>query len=60
MNYSISYVTSSRYDTGDENNFEQPAIFWKQVLNAQERSDLVNNIVESLRLAKDFIQVRHA
>jgi hypothetical protein len=46
-----------RYESSDENNFEQPAMFWKNVLDAEERSRLVTNIANSLQLAKDFIQV---
>ncbi|XP_065211704.1 peroxisomal catalase 1-like [Planococcus citri] len=47
-----------RYETADENNFEQPRLFWKNVLSVDERERLVQNIVDHLKEADDFIQER--
>lgn len=49
----------NRYDSGTtEDNYEQPSIFWKDVLNEQEKKRLVDNIVDHLRGAAAFIQER--
>eukprot|EP01080_Neovahlkampfia_damariscottae_P008253 gene8253-77_t len=40
------------------NNFEQPAAFWVNVLNDQEKTFLVENIVGHLKNAKKEIQAR--
>ncbi|PSN53034.1 Catalase, partial [Blattella germanica] len=48
----------ARYNTGDEDNFTQPQIFWRKTLNAQERERLVKNIVSHLKDATGFIQER--
>uniref|UniRef100_A0A6M2DT65 Catalase n=1 Tax=Xenopsylla cheopis TaxID=163159 RepID=A0A6M2DT65_XENCH len=47
-----------RIDSGDEDNFSQPAIFWSKVLTPEERQRLVENIVGHLRNAAPFIQQR--
>ncbi|CAB3377694.1 Hypothetical predicted protein [Cloeon dipterum] len=47
-----------RYNSGDEDNFSQATDFWNKVLNADERTRLVNNIVDHLKDAADFIQDR--
>ncbi|XP_065348193.1 catalase-like [Cloeon dipterum] len=47
-----------RYNSGDEDNFSQATEFWNKVLNADERTRLVNNIVDHLKDAADFIQDR--
>lgn len=47
-----------RYDTGAEDNYSQARNFYQKVLNAQEKKNLVNNIVGSLKDAADFIQER--
>ncbi|XP_054716631.1 catalase-like [Uloborus diversus] len=49
---------AARYDTSDDDNFTQPGIFYRKVLNEGERSRLVNNIVSSLSNAEEFIQER--
>jgi catalase len=46
-----------RYNSGDEDNFSQPSIFWKKTLKPEERERLVQNIVDHLKDAADFIQV---
>jgi catalase len=48
-----------RYNTGDDDNFSQPSIFWKKTLKPEERDRLVQNIVDHLKDAADFIQVDH-
>ncbi|XP_067013712.2 catalase [Anabrus simplex] len=48
----------AKYNTADEDNFSQPALFWKNVLNEDERTRLVENIVGHLKDAADFIQER--
>lgn len=47
-----------RYSSKDDNNFEQPALFWQNVLGADERERLIQNIANSLKFAVDFIQER--
>ncbi|XP_049804743.1 catalase [Schistocerca nitens] len=47
-----------RYNTDDDDNVSQPAVFWKKTLNEQERQRLVDNIVDHLRHAVGFIQER--
>nr|WBY51145.1 catalase [Holotrichia parallela] len=49
---------AKRYDTGDEDNYSQPAVFYRKTLNEEERTRLVSNIVGSLKNAADFIQKR--
>lgn len=48
----------ARYNTGDDDNFSQPSIFWKKTLKPEERDRLVQNIVDHLKDAADFIQER--
>ena len=55
--WTLVFLANLRYESADENDFDQAASFWNQVLNAEERARLVMNIANSLRLAKDFIQV---
>ena len=53
-----NFPFTCRYDTArDENNFEQPRIFWRNVLNEDERTRLVQNLVNDLKRTADFIQV---
>jgi len=47
-----------RYETADENNFEQTGIFWNQTLNEKERTRLVQNIAGHMKDAQEFIQKR--
>lgn len=47
-----------RYETGDEDNFTQVGIFFRKVLNQQERERLTDNIAGSLSQAQEFIQKR--
>ncbi|XP_069691153.1 catalase-like [Periplaneta americana] len=48
----------ARHDSGDEDNFSQPSLLWRNVLKSDERDRLVQNIVDSLKNAADFIQDR--
>jgi len=52
-----SCALSCRYNSGDEDNFSQPALFWRNVLKPDERDRLVQNIADHLKNAADFIQV---
>ena len=47
-----------RFETGDEDNFTQVGIFFRKVLNQQERERLTDNIAGSLSGAQEFIQKR--
>ncbi|XP_037908348.1 catalase isoform X3 [Hermetia illucens] len=48
-----------RYSSGDtEDNFTQPADFWNNVLNAEQKDRLVRNIAGHLKDASTFIQER--
>jgi catalase len=47
-----------RFDSGDEDNFSQPAIFWNNVLDEAARKRLVSNIAGHVVNAKEFIQER--
>lgn len=47
-----------RYNTADDDNFTQVTVFWRKVLNEQERTALVNNIVGHLCMAQSFLQER--
>lgn len=47
-----------RFQTGDEDNFSQPATYWSKTLNKKERTDLVNNIAGNLKNAQKFIRKR--
>lgn len=46
----------NRFDSGDEDNYSQPAIFWNEVLDEDARERLVTNIADHLSNAMDFIQ----
>uniref|UniRef100_A0A182YQA8 Catalase n=1 Tax=Anopheles stephensi TaxID=30069 RepID=A0A182YQA8_ANOST len=48
----------NRYETGDEDNFSQPAVFYRRVLDDAGRKRLVNNIVGHLKNASLFLQER--
>lgn len=47
-----------RFDSGDEDNFSQPTIFWNTVLDDAARKRLVSNIAGHLVNAQPFIQER--
>lgn len=57
---SVCNVTGDvkRYDSGAEDNYSQARTFYQKVLNAQEKKNLINNVVGSLKDAADFIQER--
>ncbi|XP_017758285.1 PREDICTED: catalase [Eufriesea mexicana] len=44
-----------RYEPQNEDDFGQATLFWRRVLNSEEKARLVNNIVGSLRNASTFI-----
>jgi catalase len=48
----------ARYNTEDEDNFTQVGIFWREVLNDEEKEHLVKNIAGHLKDAQEFIQER--
>lgn len=47
-----------RYRTDDDDNFTQPGVFYRKVLNDEERTRLVENIAGHAKDAADFIQAR--
>lgn len=47
-----------RYESGDEDNFSQAAIFYKNVLDEAARKRMIGNIVGHLSNASPFIQER--
>lgn len=47
-----------RYQSGDEDNFSQPKLFWENVLDDKEKSDLISNIAGHLKNAQEFIRKR--
>ncbi|CAD5117023.1 DgyrCDS5853 [Dimorphilus gyrociliatus] len=55
--YNVS-ADVTRYNSSDEDNFTQTGIFWRQVLNPQERTNLVENIAGHLKDAQPAIQQR--
>lgn len=48
----------ARHDSGDEDNFSQCGIFWRQTLNEQERCNLIENLSGAVSQAADFLQDR--
>lgn len=46
-----------RYNSTDEDNFTQAGVFWRNVLNDDEKERLVDNISAHLCNAQKFIQV---
>jgi len=47
-----------RYQSGDEDNFSQPRIFWNKVLDEKEKTDLVNNLAGHMKDAQESIRAR--
>jgi len=47
-----------RHDSAEEDDFTQAGVFWRQVLNEEERERLVDNIGSHLCNAQKFIQER--
>lgn len=47
-----------RYDSSEDDNFSQAAVFWNNVLGREERERLVANLAGHLKQAKTFIQER--
>lgn len=48
----------NRFDASQDNNYEQPAMFWRNVLDDGARKRLVDNIVSSLKLTRPHVQQR--
>jgi len=48
----------TRYNSADEDNFTQTGIFWRKVLDAKEKADLINNMAGHLCNAQEFLQQR--
>lgn len=46
------------YKAEDEDNFTQAGNFWRNVLTATEKNNLVENLVDSLKMTQQFIQER--
>jgi catalase len=47
-----------RYDTSEDDNFSQAAVFYRKVLNEEERKRLIHNIADHVKNALPFIQQR--
>lgn len=47
-----------RYESGDEDNFTQAGIFWRETLDEQMRCNLIENMSGHLINAAEFLQVR--
>ncbi|XP_053688682.1 catalase isoform X1 [Sabethes cyaneus] len=47
-----------RYETGNEDNFSQPTIFYRKVLDEAARERMINNLVNHMSNASAFIQER--
>ncbi|VDM66759.1 unnamed protein product, partial [Strongylus vulgaris] len=47
-----------RHDPGTDDVFEQPRIFYKKVLNEQERTRMIENIFDTMKDCKSYIQDR--
>ena len=50
----------ARYNSTDEDNFTQAGVFWRDVLNDDQKERLVDNISGHLCNAQKFIQVKHS
>lgn len=46
------------HDLGDEDNYSQPRVFWKKVLDEGGKSRLVDNLANSLKLTNERIRNR--
>jgi len=56
-----SYATHGdvdRYETGDEDNYSQPRIFWEKILDKEQRQRLIMNICDQLAVTTKEIQER--
>ena len=54
----IKTFHNCRYEpVSNENLYEQPAIFWRRLLDDAGRQEVVDNIAEGLGQAQPFIQV---
>lgn len=54
----LSHGKPNRYETGDEDNFTQPRLFFNNVLNDEQRHILAENIALHIKYAADFLQLR--
>ncbi|EYC43415.1 hypothetical protein Y032_0494g2447 [Ancylostoma ceylanicum] len=48
----------TRHESVNDDNFEQPRVFWQKVLNEDEKTRLVENIFNTMKDCKPFIQDR--
>lgn len=46
-----------RYNSSDDDNYSQPAIFWRDELTEDDRVRLVQNMAQDLRQASPFLWV---
>lgn len=49
---------ASKYDNGDDDNYTQARALYTRVLDVGARARLINNIVQNLKFASDFIRER--
>lgn len=49
---------TERFQSGDDDNFSQPKLFWRDVLNEQEKSDLISNMAGHMKDAQESIRAR--
>ena len=47
-----------RYETGDEDNYSQCGVFFRNVLSPAERERLTDNIADNLSNAAEFLQTK--
>ena len=52
------FLMLSRFDTSEEDNFSQPAVYWNSTLSGAERQRVVENIALSLGQTYPQIKVR--
>lgn len=50
--------TVDYYDLREDDNFSQPRVFWNKVLDEGEKSRMVENLANTIRLANDEIRNR--
>ncbi|XP_041452599.1 catalase-like [Lytechinus variegatus] len=49
---------AQRYETGDDDNYSQPGIFWRDVLSEADREATVDNMASHIKDAADYLQKR--
>jgi catalase len=59
LDYVDKYVGDiARHESGNDDNYSQPALFWIKVLKPEERERLVDNIAGHMKDAAPFLQER--